>query len=333
MSNGIGASVQGLHPGLLGQRLERVLTASVVAEDLEVASRSIVGSLQSLLKHSESESSNEATWWARLNKQAERWRSLILGESPLVADRALDCQDFVAFVALLRGLEHRRDQVESVQRLEHMLALGALRLKLEPEPGLVQARHLNLQLNNPGFVVSREIAAACQLRESTVKNALSRRELALTAGKSVALEEALDWMIQRRGFLYPMINVRYQSRRINGRIAHEVLRKDPRAEWIRHISRLRLSEWRLQDDAYRFVLNSQGVHQCQIMLPGLDGDILSSLGMTGLMDRSSDTQARLYRESLALKEGVTLWQGTVPTMKVLDALLDYLVSVMTKRGA
>ncbi|WP_148253931.1 hypothetical protein [Aidingimonas lacisalsi] len=339
MSHEIETSATGLQAELLGRQLDELLTESVVAEDLETASRFVAAPLQSLLRHSGAMTADDALCLMHLKEQAQRWRSLVLGESTLTrwqGDGACECRDFVALVAFLRGLESDHGPVGPLQRLEHMLALGAVRLKLEPQWGAEVARSQRLFLSNPGYLNAREIAAVCQLREGTVKNAMSRRELTVIPGRGVPVARGLDWMVQRRGFLYPALNAASRERRINGRIVDQVLCGDVRVARVRYISRLRLSEWRLRQREYRFAINAEGVHHCQIMLPGIDGEGLTSMGVLDLAERSGDTQARLYRESLRAEEGVALWQGTIPTMQVLDDVLNYLLSMpdgKTEAGA
>ncbi|MFC3285234.1 hypothetical protein [Litchfieldella rifensis] len=331
MAKDFGQSGQGLQDALLGQPARLLFNDSALMVDVTSACDEMAGPLRRL-----SGSSSEASWCGdslkhQMLEAAQRWKALACGERSLlnwldeVPGAGETLKDFVDFVALTRALAAQRSG-SGWPRLEHLLGLAALRLKLDPASELAEttAERLGLVIHRPGIVDHREIAAACSLRLATVRNALSRREMHYRRGQGVVIGEAVDWMIKRKGFLYPVVNAASRERRINGRLAATHLAKLPEVELRRQISRLRLSEWQVRASGQRFAINSQGIQHCLVMLPIDDAEPLYRLGVQALENRSHDPGARLYLESFPTAPGQRLWQCQVPTMAVLDALIAYL---------
>lgn len=331
MAKDIGPAGQGLQDALLGQSARVLFDDDVLMVDVAHACDEAAGPLRRL-----SGSSSEASWRGdslkhQMLEAAQYWKALACGEQSLlgwleeIAESGETLKDFVDFVTLTRALAMHRDGA-GWPRLEHLLGLASLRLKLDPDTQLAEttAERLGLVIHHPGVVDHREIAAACSLKLATVRNALSRREMRYRRGQGVPVGEAVDWMIKRKGFLYPAVNAAGRERRINGRLAMTHLSKLPEVELRRRISRLRLSEWQVRATGRRFAINSQGVQHCLMMLPIDDVEPLRRLGVQALENRSGDPGARLYVESFLIAPGQQLWQCRVPTMAVLDALIAYL---------
>ncbi|WP_208670730.1 hypothetical protein [Halomonas sp. TA6] len=222
------------------------------------------------------------------------------------------------------GSESKRCR-EAQARLAHLLALARLRLKLEPggEVASTIAEEFGLKLDNPGYLDAHEIAAACQLRVATVRNAVSRREVHVKGDRGVEIGEALDWMVQRRGFLYPTINLLSTERRINGLLANRQLHADERVEALRQVSRLRLSLWKVRANGRCFGINAEGLHQCLLTLPANDIDTLMGCCSVHFEDRSEDPSIRLYRQSFQSAHDPIL-QAVIPNMASLNAVVGCL---------
>ncbi|SDK87322.1 hypothetical protein SAMN05192555_101399 [Franzmannia pantelleriensis] len=324
---------------LLGSSLATLFAPAQLIDDVQRVSGVAGPSLQRLLHvPALRERSSQRDALSKMPELALAWRRLACGEVGLTAwlpqhdgDWAA-YSDFVSFVVYASTLVELHEQA-SLGRLQHLLGLAALRLKLDPlihcQPEL--ARRLGLSIGSPGYLSPVEIAAACQLRVASVRNAISRREMMADAARGVPIEAALDWMVQRRGFLYPVINAITPGRRINGRLANQWLLQDPRVEQLRRVTRLRMMQWRVLGSGRCFGVNEQGLHHCLLTLPASDPEGLAAAGLEDLEDRSGDSAVALYRQSFAsvavAEEAAAeapIHQGVVATMQALDVLLDYL---------
>ncbi|GGX78436.1 hypothetical protein GCM10007160_02120 [Litchfieldella qijiaojingensis] len=330
MAKDSGRSGQGLQDELLGQPVGELFHDDILKVDVATASEKVAAPLQRLSGRG-GEPPRTGCLKQQMIEAARRWKALACGEQEFrewvaeIPDGDHALKDFVDFVALTRALTTQHGKT-GWPRLEHLLGLAVLRLKLDPSPLLAQAtaERMGLVILRPGVVDHREIAAACSLRLATVRNALSRREMRFRPGEGVEVGEAVDWMIKRKGFLYPGVNAASRERHINGRLAAAHLAQLPEVEHRRQISRLRLSEWQVRATGQRFAINSQGVQHCLVMLPIDDVEPLKRLGVQALENRSEDPTARLYQESFPAPPGQQLWQCRVPTMAVLEALIGYL---------
>ncbi|MBD3894250.1 hypothetical protein IEI94_00085 [Halomonas sp. ML-15] len=330
-----------LDSALLGDSLETVFAPQQLIADVERVSGFAGPSLQRLLHVPalrEGNPKREAL--SKMPELALAWRRLACGEVGLgswLPQHDSDWaaySDFVSFVVYASALVELHDE-PALRRLQHLLGLAALRLKLDPlihrEPDL--AVRLGLSIETPGYLVALEIAAACQLRVASVRNAISRREMIADPNHGVPIDAALDWMVQRRGFLYPVINAIAPGRRINGRLANQWLSQDPRVEQLRRVTRLRMMQWRVLGSGRCFGVNEQGLHHCLLTLPAEDPEGLSDAGMEALEDRSEDSAVVLYRQSFVSVSAVgeravemPIYQGVVPTMRALESLIDYLAA-------
>lgn len=348
-------AAQTLQTALLGEAPQAVFGPQQLIADVQWVSQRTGPSLQRLLHiptMADAVSRQEAL--GQMPELALAWQRLVCGEVSLDAwlpERDGEWgaySDFVSFVMYAGTLTELQDQ-PALQRLQHLLGLAALRLKLDPlihaEPAL--AARLGIVIDEPGYLEPLEIAAACQLRVASVRNAISRREMIAVPGRGVAVGEALDWMVQRRGFLYPEINAITPGRRINGRLANHRLAHDSRVVALRRVSRLRMMLWRMRDSQRCFGINEQGLHHCLVTLPAHDMPQLSASGLVDLEDRSNDPAAVLYQQSFPIdsisaltsealgqerqdSEAPRICQGVVPTMQALDALLTYLAMPLSR---
>nr|WP_163503191.1 hypothetical protein [Halomonas socia] len=323
---------------LLGNSLESLFAPAQLIDDVQWVSGLAGPSLQRLLHvPALRERSPQRDALGKMPELALAWRRLACGEvglSDWLPQHDSDWaaySDFVSFVMYASTLIELHDK-PSLRRLQHLLGLAALRLKLDP---LIHRRpefavRLGLAIDTPGYLVAVEIAAACQLRVASVRNAISRREMIADPAHGVPVDAALDWMVQRRGFLYPVINAITPGRRINGRLANQWLLQDPRVEQLRRVTRLRMMQWRVLGSQRCFGVNEQGLHHCLVTLPADDPDGLGAAGLEALEDRSDDSAVALYRQSFAAAvvgggaSEAPIHQGVVPTMQALDTLLDYL---------
>lgn len=323
-----GTAGQRLRDEWLGQAIESLLDEAMITTAVAIASEQVSNPLRRLSGAGEANDPGclkQQMIWAAL-----RWKALAAGQETLeywlsqATQREGTLRDFVDFVALTGALIVKEIESEW-SRLEHLLGMAALRLKLEPSKAMAEdaASRLGIVILRPGLLDHREIAAACSIRLATVRNALSRREMQLQSG-GVEIGEAMDWMIKRKGFLYADINAVIPERRINGRLAAGYLAQLPNVRQRRLISRLRLSEWETLPTQQRFAINSQGVKHCLMMLTSADITPLVALGAVAAENRSRDPNARLYQESFPCAAGEQLWQFQVPNMAVLDALVAWL---------
>ena len=316
-----------LQEPFLGQAVSDVLAIGALMAEIEQASVAMAAPLLRLCNgvDNEQEISLSATSLA--------WRMRgplnVLYNWALAGDLSIphrlesaSLEDFINFVAMARSLAEAQG-APVPGRLLHLLGLAMVRARLERHVGLSPTLDVPVLHGSEGLSVV-EIAAVCGLKLTTVRNAVSRREMAHTREEGVPLDEGLDWMVQRSGFLYSHVNAACRDRRINGRLASDWLDKCADVVAERYISRLRLSLWRLPSNGRRIALNAEGVRNCVMLLPGIELSELHGLGLERLEDRSNDPAAEMHREALLLSPNEPLWQCQAPTLRVLSSLIERL---------
>lgn len=317
-----------LQEPFLGLAVSDVLAINALMTEIEQASVSMAAPLLRLCNgiDNEQEISLSATSLAwRMRGPLNVLHNWAMADDLSIPHRleSASLEDFINFVAMARSLAEAQG-APIPGRLLHLLGLAMVRARLERHVGLNPSIGLPVLHATVGLSVV-EIAAVCGLKLTTVRNAVSRREMAHTREEGVPLDEALDWMVQRSGFLYSHANAACRDRRINGRLASDWLEKSPQVIAERYVSRLRLSLWRLAGNGRRIALNAEGVRNCVMLLPGIALEDLHGLGLERLEDRSDDPAAEMHREALMLAPGESLWQCQAPTLRILEALIDRLV--------
>ncbi|MDW5375460.1 hypothetical protein R6258_00880 [Halomonas sp. HP20-15] len=325
------ASTGLLQESLLGQAVTDVLALPRLKAELVAACQAMVSPLQRLYLGNMASRAAVPGLTAdalveRMTQPLEALHDWVLEPRimPSLGAGAAGLSDFWHLVLMTHSLGELAGRTPPL-RLLHLLGVARVRARLEQHAGLssVLPTYLVPHPAEHGLSVT-EIAALCSLKLSTVRNAVSRREMPFSKQRGVGFDDALDWMVQRSGFLYPHINAATRDRRINGRLAAEWLAASDSVVLERSVSRLRLSIWQLADCRQRIALNTEGVRSCVVLLPGVDSVQLSGLGLEALDDRSADPSATMHREALALRGEETLWQCQVPTMAVLGTLIERL---------
>ncbi|GHA87176.1 sigma-70 region 4 domain-containing protein [Modicisalibacter luteus] len=319
-----------LQEPFLGEAVSDVLAIGALLAEVEQASVAMAAPLLRLCNgiDNEQEISLSATSLAwRMRGPLNVLHSWALADDLSIHHHleSASLEDFINFVAMARSLAEAQG-APVPGRLLHLLGLAMVRARLERHVGLSPSIDLPILHSTDGLSVV-EIAAVCGLKLTTVRNAVSRREMVHTREDGVPLDEALDWMVQRSGFLYSHANAACQDRRINGRLASDWLAKCPEVIAERYISRLRLSMWRIPSNSRRIALNAEGVRNCVLLLPGIEIDDMQGLGLERLEDRSDDPAAEMHREALLLGPDESLWQCQAPTLRVLASLIDRLACV------
>ncbi|HET8791443.1 MAG TPA: hypothetical protein VFM75_09565 [Modicisalibacter sp.] len=316
-----------LQETLLGQPADDVLAISELMTEMEEACQLMAPVLLRLCAHNEA---NQETL-LDASSLARRMRGPLSALHDWVLSRTIKAaltidpnalEDFTNFVAMTRSLAQSLGWPAPC-RLMHLLGLAMTRARLEAHFGLQPALAVPKAQAGRGLNVV-EIAALCGLKLTTVRNAVSRREMPHARDSGVPLDDALDWMVQRSGFLYAHINATTWERRTNGRLAADWLASAPHVVFERYISRLRLSLWHIQSNGRRFALNAEGVRNCVLLLPDVDARMLDGLGLERLDDRSDDPAAIMHREAFMLTPSESLWQCQAPTLRSLNALIERL---------
>lgn len=311
---------------LLGESAENALAINELIMEMDEACQLMAPALLRLCIDNEDDRENPLTasglaW--RMRDPLSALHDWVLSK----ATKSLDVEprllkDFLNFVVMTRSLAQLQGW-PAPGRLMHLLGLAMTRARLESHFGLDSAPILLKAQGTRGLSVV-EIAALCGLKLTTVRNAVSRREMPHTREGGVPLDDALDWMVQRSGFLYAHINATTWNRRTNGRLAAEWLASSPHVVFERYISRLRLSLWHVQSNGRRFALNAEGVRNCVLLLPNVDAQLLEGLSLERLDDRSDDPAAMMHREAFMLAPSESLWQCQAPTLHSLNALIERL---------
>lgn len=320
-----------LQESLLGQAVTDVLALPRLKAELVAACQAMVSPLQRLYlgnmaARAVAPGLTADALFERMTQPLEALHGWVLEprNMPGLGAGTAGLSDFWHLVLMTHSLGELAGRTPPL-RLRHLLGIAKVRARLEQHVGLadVLPAYLAPHPAEHGLSVT-EIAALCSLKLSTVRNAVSRREMPFSKLRGVGFDDALDWMVQRSGFLYPHINTVTQGRRINGRLAAEWLAASDSVVLERSVSRLRLSIWQLADCRQRIALNTQGVRSCVVLLPGVDSTRLAGVGLEAHADRSADPSAAMHREALALRGEETLWQCQVPTMAVLSTLIERL---------
>lgn len=313
-----------LQDALLGQPADDVLAISELVTELEEACQLMAPVLLRLCAGNADDRTSASSLAWRMRGPLGALHDWVLSrtiKTPLNVEPTV-LEDFINFVAMTHSL------AESLGwpvpgRLMHLLGLAMTRARLEAHFGLEPALAMPGVQRGRGLSVV-EIAALCGLKLTTVRNAVSRREMPHARDGGVPLDDALDWMVQRSGFLYAHINATTWERRTNGRLAADWLASAPHVVFERYISRLRLSLWHIQGNGRRFALNAEGVRNCVLLLPNVDARMLDGLGLERLDDRSNDPAALMHREAFMLSPSESLWQCQAPTLRSLNALIERL---------
>lgn len=314
-----------LQEPLLGKTANEVLAIEALEAELDRASQAVAEPLLRLCRGAAGDqpvSLNAASLAWRMHEPLITLHEWVLAkptENVPVSVASADLEDFINFVVMACSLAESRG-TQAPGRLMHLLGLAMVRVRLEMHTGLTPAITMPALPLAQGLSVV-EIAAVCGLKLTTVRNAVSRREMPHSREAGVPLDEALDWMVQRSGFLYPHINAASWDRRINGRVASDWLANCAEVAFERYVSRLRLSLWRVTSNGRRLALNAEGVRNCVLMLPSIDVAELKGLSLERLDDRSNDPAAEMHREALMLLPGESLWQCQAPTLRSLQALI------------
>lgn len=318
-----------LQESLLGQAVTDVLALPRLKAELVAACQAMVNPLQRLYLGNMAVRAAAPGLTAdvlveRMTQPLEALHGWVLGPRSSLGAGAAGLSDFWHLVLMTHSLGELAGRTPPL-RLLHLLGIARVRARLEQHVGLasVLPAYLVPHPAEQGLSVT-EIAALCSLKLSTVRNAVSRREMPFSKLRGVDFDDSLDWMVQRSGFLYPHINASTNGRRINGRLAAQWLAASDGVVLERSVSRLRLSIWQLADCRQRIALNTEGVRSCVVLLPGVDCARLAGVGLEALDDRSADPSATMHREALALRGEETLWQCQVPTMAVLGTLIERL---------
>lgn len=319
-----------LQESLLGQAASDVLAIGELEAEVDRASQALAAPLLRLCQGTEGDrgtalSAEQLAWRMREPLGVlHAWTLAITADGISASMAPTSLEDFSNFVGMARSLAESRGAA-GPSHLMHLLGLASIRARLEAHVGLTPLIALPTLWLSPGLSVV-EIAAVCGLKLTTVRNAVSRREVPHSRETGVPLDEALDWMIQRSGFLYPHLNAASWERRINGRLASGWLAECAEVEFERYVSRLRLSLWRVTSSGRRLAINAEGVRNCVLLLPDMEEGALDGLGMERLDERSHDPAAEMHREVLMLGPGESLWQCQAPTLRSLKALIARLGS-------
>lgn len=337
MIKGISSPLSLLQESLLGEAAGEVLSLDRVTEELMLACRGLAAPLRRLClgdatsEEPKAEALSASALAMRMTVPMHALQAWALAAPGANADTLSpgDLSDFWHLVMMARSLTETLG-TPPPSRLLHLLGMVALRLRLEKHVGMAPSLPILLRDSEERGLSVTEIAALCGLKLSTVRNALSRREMHYERESGVGLDEALDWMVQRSGFLYPHINAATLDRRINGRLAAEWLAASDTVVYERSISRLRLSIWRLSTTGRRFALNTEGVRSCVLLLPDTRLDELGEIPLDGWEERGRDPSASMHREALGLEEGAALLQCQVPTTGALSAVVERLGTALPK---
>lgn len=311
---------------LLGRSAHRALNEVRLAEETQRASEAMLTTLDLIapqaphdrvrLVHSIDRSMETA---------AIKLRQYALGQSPADSrfgqegirsgDVKGGIRDFMHFTAMAQTACRLQGQ-PSLVLLPHLVGLAMVRHKIEAlwqeESGVSSA--------DTQYLTHEEIAAACELKLTSLRNAVSRGELPQSDGTCVPIRQALDWMLVRQRFLFLRLARSLPSQHINGKMASLWLDRQPTAEAVKTVSRLRLTLWRLGEQGTLIAVNT-GVRQCILTLPFVPPSLESH--EIFVTDRSHDKAADLLRKGLGVSPSSPIWQVRTKGREAFERLVAH----------
>ncbi|WLI73624.1 hypothetical protein [Halomonas alkalicola] len=328
-----------------GEAISQVLNPQEIRQDIKDIANFSTSNLPTVLytgRHPPEDSNiraNSTIVEERFASIAERlYRFAVLDyvalpENPeLLDDDVLDFRAFVGFGAIAAELY----AAASYKSLTHLLAVFLLRYKIEwilcgekdgSHRGVFLGEY-DLSSAHPEveqYFFIEEIAIASGLKLETVKNALSRKEIPRDRLKRIPARSAITW-ISRKEQLPWGITCRFIDDRlpINGQTADAWL--DVMTDWERTYVEPQgsVSTWRVPRSNRYLMINSGGRRKCILTLPFEPDEGLLSLGVLGDVDRSHESTSHFHDRGFPGGRPAKLWQVTVPSLRVLKAVVDHL---------
>ncbi|SFH71233.1 hypothetical protein [Modicisalibacter xianhensis] len=312
---------------LLGQSAHRALDEVRLAEETQRASEAMLTTLDLIAPQAPHDRVRQVHNIDRsMETVAIKLRQYALGQSPADSrfghegrKRSEDVKggirDFMHFTAMAQTACRLQGQ-PSLVLLPHLVGLAMVRHKIEAlwqEEGDVSSADTQ-------YLTHEEIAAACELKLSSLRNAVSRGELPQSDGTCVPIRQALDWMLVRQRFLFLRLARSLPSQHINGKMASLWLDRQPTAEAVKTVSRLRLTLWRLGEPGILIAVNT-GVRQCILTLPFAPPSLESH--EIFVTDRSHDKAADLLRKGLGVSPSSPIWQVRTKSREAFEKLVAH----------
>jgi hypothetical protein len=297
-----------VQPCLLGQPTHRVLTTGRLKEEMRLINKAMLNTLNLFAPQARQGRTQHKHGFDRcMETAAMQLRQYALGQSdiPGLLHTGLEevsgvLRDFSHFSAMAQTACRLQGLADPVL-LPHLLGLAMVRYKIES----YWQDEVGQEPNDAGFLSHDEIAAACELKLTSLRNAVSRGELSQSEAGLVPIPQALDWMLTRQRCLFLKLARNLPSRQINGKMASLWLERQPTASEVKTISRLRLKLWRLGEQGTLIAVNT-GVRQCILTLPFVPPAIDSHDVL--ITDRSHDKAADLLRKGLGVPGSAPIWQ-------------------------
>ncbi|TDX32072.1 hypothetical protein DFO67_10220 [Modicisalibacter xianhensis] len=310
---------------LLGRSAQRALNEVRLAEETLRASEAMLTTLDLIAPQAPHDRVRQVHSIDRcMETAAIKLRQYTLGQS--LADSGFGqegssdgvkgvIRDFMHFTAMAQTACRLQGQ-PSLVLLPHLVGLAMVRYKIEAlwqeESGVNSA--------DTQYLTHEEIAAACELKLTSLRNAVSRGELPQSDGACVPIRQALDWMLVRQRFLFLRLARSLPSRHINGKMASLWLGRQPTAEAVKTVSRLRLTLWRLGAQGTLIAVNT-GVRQCILTLPFAPPSLESH--EIFVTDRSHDKAADLLRKGLGVSSSSPIWQVRMKSREAFEKLVAH----------
>lgn len=256
-----------------------------------------------------------------------------------------DVLDFRAFIGLgVIAVEYY--SADSYWALSHLLAVVLIRYKIEailcarydldPEWSQDNTDHclghyemVSLLPEEMNHLSIDEIALAGGLKQSSVKNALAntKEKINKDATGMVPAHQAIRWLATKQGFGWISTCILIEdSLFLSGALANSWLEQRTLFEVYYRDPQKIVTSWRVPNSHLCVLVNANGKRKCTLTLPFAPDQEMLSLGLIEKKDLSGASTSHFHDRGFPRGRPAKLFRVTVPSMKVLKAVVDHLMT-------
>lgn len=256
-----------------------------------------------------------------------------------------DVLDFRAFIGLgVIAVEYYG--ANSYWAMSHLLAVVLVRYKIEAilcapydgdqrwskdntHPCLGQHDLVPLMPQERDHLSIDEIALAGGLKQTSVNNALANEKEKLNKDVTgmVPAHEAIRWLSTKQGFGWTATCILIEdSLFLSGALANSWLEHYTPFEVYYRDPQQIVTSWRVPHSHLCVLVNANGKRKCTLSLPFVPDEELLSLGLIDKKDLSGASTSHFHDRGFPGGRPATLFRVTVPSLKVLKAIVDHLMA-------
>lgn len=170
-----------------------------------------------------------------------------------------------------------------------------------------------------------EVAVAAGMKVQSVRNTLTSKELTKLPSGEIPINEAIHWISRKQGFCWPVTCMHIDDTLfLSGKLANQWLEDMTSLERGYQDPQRIVTSWRVPRSNLHVVVNANGMRKCVLSLPFEPDEALLALGLTDERDQSRKPKSPVYDRAFPGGRPTQLWQVTVPTLRVLKAVIEAL---------